>query len=166
MSRNAIVTLQVNHRQQEYISTQECATLCSRLVSVADVEISHHVIFGHIVRAERTGWSHARLCVLPIVHFQNLLTCSLHAISTPVCTGSYTTANLLQTGTTDPKSRDVKFRRRRPDMQSCTLLGAYILLVLNKSTWTPCRVLRTLADRCLVITMILENQNLILAQSR
>ena len=39
---------------QEYISTQECATLGSRLVSVADVEIPHHVIFGH-VRAERTG---------------------------------------------------------------------------------------------------------------
>ena len=36
------------------LSTQERATLCSRLVSVADVEISHHVIFGH-VRAERTG---------------------------------------------------------------------------------------------------------------
>ena len=74
---------------------------------------------------------YARLCVLPVVHFQNLLMCSLYTISTPVCTGSNTMANLavLQTGTTDPKSRDVSFRRRIPDMQSCTLLGAYILLI-------------------------------------
>ena len=59
--------------------------------------------------------------------------CSLHAISTPVCTGSDTPANLavLQTGTVDPKSRDVKFRRRRPDMQSYTLLDAYILLLAS-----------------------------------
>ena len=41
---------------KEYISTQECATLCSCLVSVANVKISHHVIFGHLVPAERTGW--------------------------------------------------------------------------------------------------------------
>ena len=56
--------------------------------------------------------------------------CSLHAISTPASTGRDTTANLavFQTGTMDPKSRGVKFQRRRPDMQSCKLLGAYILL--------------------------------------
>ena len=55
--------------------------------------------------------------------------CLLYAISTPVSTGSDTTVNLavLQTGTTDPKSRDVSFRRQRPDVQSCTLLGAYTL---------------------------------------
>ena len=35
----------VSSYYQEYISTQECATLCSHLVSVADIEISHHVIF-------------------------------------------------------------------------------------------------------------------------
>ena len=69
--------------------------------------------------------------MLPVVHFQNLLTCSIHANSTPVCTGSDTTANLavLQTRITDPKSCDVSFQRRGPDMQSCTLLGAYILLM-------------------------------------
>ena len=109
-------------------------TLCSRLVSIADVKI--HITW-YFVRAERTGWSHARLCVLPVVHFQNLLMFSLHAISTPVCTGSDTTANLavLQTGTTDPKSCDVKFRRQRPDMQSCTLLGAYILFGKLNRSW-------------------------------
>ena len=54
---------------QEYISTQECATLCSRLVSVADVKISQHGIFRHVLWAECTGGSPARLCVLPVVHF-------------------------------------------------------------------------------------------------
>ena len=58
---------------QEYICTQECATLCSHLVSVADVEIPHHMIFGHVVRAEHLGWSHARLCVLSVVHVQMCL---------------------------------------------------------------------------------------------
>ena len=78
------------------------------------------------VRVECTSWSHARLGILYVL----IIMCSLYAISTITCTGSDTTANLaaLRTGTTDPRSHDMSFRRRRPDMQSCTLLGAYILL--------------------------------------
>ena len=71
----------------------------------------------------------------PLYTFKICLCAHFTQFLLPYVQESGTTANLAvpQTGTTDPKSRDVSFRRWRPDMQSCTLLGAYILLVLNSA---------------------------------
>ena len=78
------------------IISQECATLCSRLVSVASSKIPCHDNFGHAVRAEFAGWSHVQI----VVHVHNVLVGLIYSISTPVCMGSERPANLavLKTG--------------------------------------------------------------------